>query len=41
MGKYGNETLLCVGMGETIDEETAIASESDILAVLKYLDNNL
>ena len=39
--KYGNETLLCVGMGEAIDEETAIASESDILAVLKYLDNNL
>ena len=39
--KYDNETLLCVGMGETIDEETAIASESDILAVLKYLDNNL
>ena len=39
--KYGNETLLCVGMGEIIDEETAIASESDILAVLKYLDNNL
>ena len=39
--KYGNQTLLCVGMGETIDEETAIASESDILAVLKYLDNNL
>ena len=39
--KYGNETLLCLGMGETIDEETAIASESDILAVLKYLDNNL
>ena len=39
--KYGNEALLCVGMGETIDEETAIASESDILAVLKYLDNNL
>ena len=39
--KYANETLLCVGMGETIDEETAIASESDILAVLKYLDNNL
>ena len=40
-GKYDNEALLCVGMGETIDEETAIASESDILAVLKYLDNNL
>ena len=39
--KYGNRTLLCVGMGETINEETAIASESDILAVLKYLDNNL
>ena len=39
--KYGNETLLCMGMGETIDEETAIASDSDILAVLKYLDNNL
>ncbi len=40
-GKYSNENLLCVGIGETIDEETAIASESDILAVLKYLDNNL
>lgn len=40
-GKYGDETLLCVGMGKTIDEETAIASENDILAVLKYLDNNL
>ena len=39
--KYGNETLLFVAIGETIDEETAIASESDILAVLKYLDNNL
>ena len=39
--KYGNETLLCVGMGDTIDEETAIASESDILAVIKYQDNNL
>ena len=39
--KYGNETLLCVGMGEIINEETAIASESDILAVLKYLDTNL
>jgi len=39
--KYSDETILCVGMGKTIDEETAIASENDILAVLKYLDNNL
>ena len=35
--KYSKENILCVGMGKTIDEETAIASENDILAVVKHL----
>ena len=34
---YSNEEMMCVGFGETIDEETAIASKTDILAVTKYL----
>ena len=36
---YSNERIMCVGIGETIDEETAIASETDILAITKYLSN--
>ena len=32
-----DEKILCVGIGETIDEETAIASENDILAVVNYI----
>jgi len=39
--KYKNETIFCVGMGKTIDEETAIASEKDISKVLEYLNNKL
>ena len=34
---YAQENLMCVGIGETIDEETAIASETDILAVLNHI----
>ncbi len=34
---YAQETVMCVGIGETIDEETAIASENDILAVLNHM----
>ena len=34
---YNQETVMCVGIGETIDEETAIASENDILAVLNHI----
>ena len=35
--KFSKEKILCVGIGETIDEETAIASENDILAVITHL----
>ena len=34
---YSKEKILCVGIGETIDEETAVASENDILAVITHL----
>ena len=34
---YIQETIMCVGIGETIDEDTAIASENDILTVINYL----
>ena len=34
---YSEEKIICVGIGETIDEETAIASENDILTVINYL----
>ena len=34
---YAQENVMCVGIGETIDEETAIASETDILAVLNHI----
>ena len=34
---YSKEKILCVGIGETIDEETAVASENDILTVINYL----
>ena len=36
---YSNERIMCVGLGETIDEETAIASETDILAITNYLSD--
>jgi hypothetical protein len=34
---YSDEKILCVGMGETINEETAVASENDILAAITHL----
>jgi hypothetical protein len=34
---YSNEEMMCVGFGETIDEETAMASEKDIRAITKCL----
>ena len=34
---YSNEEMRCVGFGETIDEETAMASEKDILAIIECL----
>ena len=34
---YIKETIMCVGIGETIDEDTAIASENDILTVINHL----
>ena len=37
---YSKEKIMCVGIGETIDEETAIASSSDIEAIVKYLKEN-
>ena len=37
---YSQETILCIDVGETIDEETAMASESDILAVINHLNEN-
>ena len=34
---YSEEKILCVGIGETINEETAVASENDILAIITHL----
>tara|TARA_Y100001970_G_scaffold57835_1_gene73309 strand:+ start:14769 stop:15245 length:477 start_codon:yes stop_codon:yes gene_type:complete len=37
---YSNNKIFCVGMGKTIDEETAVASKSDIMAVIDYLNSH-
>ena len=34
---YSNEKIMCVGIGETIDEETAVASKKDIAKIINYL----
>tara|TARA_B100000586_G_C19986709_1_gene374457 strand:+ start:198 stop:674 length:477 start_codon:yes stop_codon:yes gene_type:complete len=34
---YSNEKIMCVGMGNIIDEETAIAANKDIMAIMNYL----
>jgi len=39
-GKYSKNTIFCVGIGEFIDEETALASKNDIMAVVDYLSSN-
>ena len=36
-GNYSNEKIMCVGMGNIIDEETAIAANKDIMAIMNYL----
>ena len=38
--KYSKNTLFCVGIGKVIDEETALASKNDIMAVVDYLSSN-
>jgi|TARA_B100000809_G_C15069100_1_gene505297 septin family protein len=35
---YATEKIMCVGIGETIDEETAIASENDISTIITHLE---
>ena len=37
---YSDNKIFCVGIGEIIDEETALASKNDIMAVVDYLNNN-
>ena len=37
---YTNFEIFCIGLGETIDEETALASKNDIMAVVDYLNSN-
>ena len=36
---YSDEKIFCVGIGEIINEETAMASKNDISRVLEYLNN--
>jgi len=37
---YSDEKIICVGIGEIIDEETAIASSSDIENIVTHLMEN-
>ena len=37
---YAHKKIFCVGIGEIIDEETALASKNDIMAVVDYLNSN-
>ena len=37
---YAHKKIFCVGIGEIINEETALASKNDIMAVVDYLNNN-
>tara|TARA_B110001454_G_C12634949_1_gene398664 strand:- start:385 stop:855 length:471 start_codon:yes stop_codon:yes gene_type:complete len=37
---YSDEKIFCVGIGEIINEETAMASKNDISRVLEYLNND-
>ena len=34
---YSKETIMCIGMGEIINEEIAIAANKDIMAIIDYL----
>ena len=35
---YTTEKIMCIDIGKIIDEETAIASENDILTIVNYLE---
>ena len=37
---YSDNKIFCMGIGEIIDEETALASKTDIMAVVDYLNSN-
>ena len=37
---YSDNKIFCIGIGEIIDEETALASKTDIMAVVDYLNSN-
>ena len=37
---YSDNKIFCVGIGEIIDEETALASKNDIMAVVDYINSN-
>ena len=37
---YAHKKIFCVGIGEIINEETALASKNDIMAVVDYLNSN-
>ena len=37
---YSKEKMMCVGFGEVIDEETALASEEDIASIIEYLEKH-
>ena len=36
---YSENKIFCIGMGEIINEETAITSKNDIMTVIDYLDS--
>ena len=37
---YSDNKIFCIGIGEIIDEETALASKNDIMAVVDYINSN-
>ena len=37
---YNDNEIFCIGIGKTINEETALASKNDIRAVLDYLNSS-
>ena len=37
---YAAENIMCIDIGKTIDEETAIASENDISTIIDYLEES-
>lgn len=37
---YSAENIMCIDIGKTIDEETAMASENDISTIIDYLEES-